>query len=80
MVKLDGQASLSVCVEQLLGAEATPRSRWRRPDVVFVGGAGGYHLLEAPWCMNDWGIPCPRERGSGIEMWRRRRLLVTARS
>ena len=26
VVKLDGQAGLSVCVEQLLGAETTPRS------------------------------------------------------
>ena len=28
MVKLDGQAGLSVCVEQLLGAETTARSGW----------------------------------------------------
>ena len=47
VAKLDGQADLSVCAEQLLGAEATPRSGWFRSGVVFVGGAGSYHLLES---------------------------------
>ena len=39
VVKLVGQAGLSVCAEQLLGAEATPRSGCCRSDVGFVGGA-----------------------------------------
>ena len=47
MAKLNGQAGLSVCVEQLLGAETTPRSGSCRSDVGFGGGAGGYHLLQS---------------------------------
>ena len=47
MVELASHSGLSVCAEQLLGAEATPRSGCRRSDVGFVGGVGGCHLLES---------------------------------
>ena len=47
MVKLDGQASLSVCAEELLEAEATLQSGCCRSDVGFVGGTGGYHLFKS---------------------------------
>ena len=47
MVKLDGQAGLSVCAKQFLVAEATLQFWWYRSDVGLVGGAGGYHLLES---------------------------------
>ena len=46
MIKLDGHSGLLVRAEHLLGAEATPRSGCRCPDVEFVGGAGGYNLVK----------------------------------
>ena len=46
MIELDGHSGLSVRAEQLLGAEAAPRSGCRCSNVGFVSGAGGDHLVK----------------------------------